>query len=107
MLNRGPKVNRHRPAVDPLFESAAKAYRRLLVGVVLTGYLDDGTVGLATVKANGGVSVVQDPNEAVAPNMPRNALRRGSVDYCLPLAEIAPLLIQLVDGKKIKRNRRK
>jgi two-component system chemotaxis response regulator CheB len=107
VLTRGPKVNRHRPAIDPLFESAAKVFRKRLVGVVLTGYLDDGTAGLALVKANGGISVVQDPNQAFAPNMPRSALRNVSVDYCLSASEIAPLLIQLVDGKKVRKDRRK
>jgi len=107
VLSRGPKVNRHRPAIDPLFESAAKAFRKRLIGVVLTGYLDDGTAGLAAVKAYGGISVVQDPKDAVAPNMPRSALRNVSVDYCLPGSEIAPLLIQLVDGKKVRKNHRK
>ena len=107
VLTRGPKVNRHRPAIDPLFESAAKAIGKRLVGVILTGYLDDGTAGLATVKANGGISVVQDPNDAFAPNMPRNALRMVSIDYCLPLSEIAPLLVQLINGKKVRQSRRK
>jgi two-component system chemotaxis response regulator CheB len=107
VLSRGPKVNRHRPAIDPLFESAAKVFRKGLVGVVLSGYLDDGTAGLAAIKAGGGISVVQDPKDAVAPNMPKSALRNVSVDYCLPASEIAPLLIQLIDGKKVKKNHRK
>ena len=75
MLWRGPKVNRHRPAIDPLFESTAKVFGKRVVGVVLTGYLDDGTAGLARVKAEGGIAIVQDPQDAVAPNIRRTHWR--------------------------------
>jgi two-component system chemotaxis response regulator CheB len=92
-------VNRHRPAIDPLFESAARIFGDRVIGVVLTGYLDDGSAGLVAIKKLGGIAVVQDPNDAVAPNMPRNALKHVSVDYCLPITEIAPLLIHLVSRK--------
>jgi two-component system, chemotaxis family, protein-glutamate methylesterase/glutaminase len=94
-LTRGPKENRFRPAVDPLFRSAAQVYGPRVIGVILTGNLDDGTAGLWAVKQLGGTSVVQDPQEAVAPSMPRNAMRHARVDHCLPLAEIAPLLVRL------------
>ena len=100
MLWRGPKVNRHRPAIDPLFESTAKVFGKRVVGVVLTGYLDDGTAGLARVKAEGGIAIVQDPQDAVAPNMPKNALAHVQVDHCMPLMHIAPLLVRLVNGRK-------
>lgn len=106
-LTVGPKVNRHRPAIDPLFESAAGAYGSRVIGVVLTGYLDDGSVGLAAIKGRGGIAVVQDPNDAVVPYMPRNALRLVRPEYCLPLSEIAPLLVRLVTGgNKSKTNRK-
>jgi two-component system chemotaxis response regulator CheB len=101
VLSRGPKVNRHRPAIDPLFESAARAYRRRVIGLVLSGYMDDGTAGLAAVKSRGGIAVVQDPKDAAAPNMPISALRHVDIDFCLPVADIAPLLVQLVNGKKV------
>jgi two-component system, chemotaxis family, protein-glutamate methylesterase/glutaminase len=94
-LTRGPKENRFRPAVDPLFRSAAQVYGPRVVGVVLTGNLDDGTAGLWAVKRLGGTAIVQDPEEALAPSMPRSALRQVRVDYCLPVAEIAPVLARL------------
>jgi two-component system chemotaxis response regulator CheB len=95
-LVRGAKENHSRPAIDPLFRSAAITLRRAVIGVVLTGDLDDGTVGLQAIKASGGVTVVQDPAEAEAPSMPASALRYASVDHCLPLAEIGECLVALV-----------
>lgn len=94
-LIRGPKENRVRPAIDALFRSAANAYGPRVVGVVLTGQLYDGTAGLRAVKDRGGTAIVQDPEGAIAPSMPQNALQNVPVDYCLPLSEIAPLLAQL------------
>lgn len=94
-LTRGPKENRFRPAVDPLFRSAAAVYGPRVVGVILTGGLDDGTSGLWAVKRLGGVAVVQDPEEAFMSSMPQSALEQVEVDYTLPLAELAPLLSRL------------
>jgi two-component system, chemotaxis family, protein-glutamate methylesterase/glutaminase len=96
---RGARENRWRPAVDPLFRSAAVSYRNKVVGVVLTGYLDDGAAGLIAIKRCGGTCVVQDPNDATFPDMPRNALTSVSVDYTLPVAEMGPLIAELVNRR--------
>jgi two-component system chemotaxis response regulator CheB len=96
-VTRGPKENRFRPAIDPLFRSAAQTYGPRVVGVILTGYLDDGTAGLWTVKKLGGTSVVQDPADALVPFMPLNAMTHVEIDYCVPLGEIAPLLVRLTN----------
>lgn len=96
-LSQGPKENRTRPAIDPLFRSAALIYRSRVVGVVLTGELDDGTAGMWSVKYRGGTTVVQDPQDAEHPGMPRSAADNVKIDYCLPLSEIGPLLVRLAN----------
>jgi len=95
-LRRGPHENLTRPAIDPLFRSAAVAYRSRVIGVVLSGLLDDGSAGLNAIKSCGGVAVVQDPEDATWPEMPRNALTRDHVDHRATAAEMPALLRRLV-----------
>lgn len=91
----GPKENGFRPAIDPLFRSASRAYGRRALGVVLSGMLDDGTAGLLAIKAHGGVAMVQDPDEAIAPSMPRSALSYVAVDHVATVGAMGPLLARL------------
>jgi two-component system, chemotaxis family, protein-glutamate methylesterase/glutaminase len=94
-LTRGPKEHHSRPAIDPLFVSAALSHGPAALGVLLTGMLDDGTAGLQAIKRCGGTALVQDPREAFAPSMPASALRHVATDHCVPLAEMGPLLGRL------------
>ena len=94
-LSRGPKEHHARPAIDPLFRSAALSRGPHAIGVVLTGMLDDGSAGLRAIKDCGGTAVVQDPADAQAPDMPRNALACVEADHVVPLAALGPLLLDL------------
>jgi two-component system chemotaxis response regulator CheB len=92
----GPRENGFRPAVDPLFRSLAKTYGSRVVGVILSGALDDGTFGLMAVKQAGGTAIVQHPYEAALPSMPLSAIQNVEVDHILRSGDIGPLLIQAV-----------
>ncbi len=93
-----PIENGTRPAIDPMFRSAAKAYAKRVIGVVLTGNLDDGTDGLGVIKDEGGVAIVQDPKDAPFPNMPVSAISNVETDYVVPASAIPPLLSKLVSA---------
>ncbi|WP_437738592.1 chemotaxis protein CheB [Sorangium sp. So ce1335] len=95
-VTRTAKENGHRPAVDPLFRSAAEAHGARVIGVVLSGMRDCGTAGLLEIKRRGGIAVVQDPSDALFPEMPQSALDNVPVDHCVPLARLPPLLADLV-----------
>ncbi len=96
LANRGPRENLWRPAIDVLFRSAAVAYDGRVIGVLLSGELDDGTSGLQAISACGGVTVVQNPEDALHPAMLQTALANVQVDHCTTLRELPSLLVRLV-----------
>ena len=91
-LGRGPRENMARPAVDALFRSVALSYGSRAIGLVITGHLNDGASGLAAIRQRGGITVVQNPSDAEAPDMPFGALEASDIDYRAPTDELAPLL---------------
>ncbi|MEP6683838.1 MAG: chemotaxis protein CheB [Parafilimonas sp.] len=95
-VTHGPKENRFRPAVDPLFRSAAYTFGNRVIGIILSGALDDGTAGLGSVKQYGGVAIVQNPVDAQVPSMPENAMREVEVDYTVTAGELPALLVKLL-----------
>jgi two-component system chemotaxis response regulator CheB len=95
-LTQGPKENWARPAIDPLFRSAALSFGARAIGIVLTGNLDDGTAGLQAIKSCGGIAMVEDPATAFAPSMPASALEAVTADYVLPLDAIGTKLQELI-----------
>jgi two-component system, chemotaxis family, protein-glutamate methylesterase/glutaminase len=96
LVLKGPRENRTRPAVDPLFRSAALAFGPRVIGIILSGGLDDGAAGLRGIKLCGGTTIAQDPGDAAVPSMPANALQSTPMDFSLPASEIGALLINLV-----------
>jgi two-component system chemotaxis response regulator CheB len=103
-LTRGPAENGHRPAIDPLFRSVARAYGRRAIGVVLSGSRDDGTAGLGTIASRGGTTVVQDPADALYPWMPRSAMEHLTPDHVLPAVKLGGLLAELTALELPKRS---
>jgi two-component system chemotaxis response regulator CheB len=103
VVSKGPKENRFRPAIDPLFRSAAQVYGPAAIGVILTGNLDDGTSGLWAIKRLGGTAVVQDPDDAQFPSMPSSAMAHVDVDHVVKLAEMPALLERLLGAPSAER----
>ena len=101
----GPRENGFRPAVDPLFRTAARQHGPRVIGVVLSGALSDGTYGLSMIKHCGGIAVVQQPEDAIIPGMPLSAIRHVDVDHVLPATEIGPLLERLTRRSARKKKR--
>jgi two-component system chemotaxis response regulator CheB len=104
-LSRGPRENRVRPAIDALFRSAAVAYGARVIGVVLSGYLDDGAAGLAVIKKHGGLAIVQDPDDAQCAGMPRAALEAVDADHVTQVDDAGPLIGRLVRTPLAERSR--
>lgn len=102
LVTKGARENRSRPAIDPLFRSAAVAYGNRVIGIILTGYLDDGTSGMMAIKRCGGLCIAQDPLDASYPDMPQSVITNVGVDYAVPLAEMGALLAELVRRKMPK-----
>jgi two-component system chemotaxis response regulator CheB len=103
-LSHGPKEHFTRPAIDPLFISAASCFGTRVVGLLLTGGGSDGVRGLVSVKFHRGLSVIQDPMEAINPSMPARALRDDHVDIITSLSDIPALLHDLASGRSIVRS---
>jgi two-component system chemotaxis response regulator CheB len=95
-LSRGARENRHRPAIDPMFRAAARFYGPRVIGIILSGHLDDGSSGLMAVKMRGGLTAVQKPDEALSPQMPQNAINYAHPEQILPAAQIASWLIDRI-----------
>jgi two-component system chemotaxis response regulator CheB len=102
---RGPRENNHRPAIDPLFRTAAAVYGPRAVGVILSGTLDDGAAGVRSIRHEGGVAIVQDPGDALYPGMPLSAIAADRPQHVLPLDEIPGLLTALA-GAPIRQDAR-
>jgi two-component system, chemotaxis family, protein-glutamate methylesterase/glutaminase len=94
-LSIGPRINSLRPSIDVLFRTAARSFGSRVIGVVLSGTLDDGTLGLDAIKMRGGVAIVQDPDDARFPGMPRSAIERVSPDFVVPVAQMPKVLARL------------
>lgn len=100
-LSRGPTENLHRPSVDTLFRSAAYNFGPRVIGIILTGMLDDGTAGLLQIKRHRGLALVQNPDDAEFRNMPLSAIRSIVIDYILPLAEIGRVTSSLCRDERV------
>ena len=94
-LTTGPRENGFRPSIDSLFRTAANMYGSRVVGVILTGLLDNGSAGIANIKEQGGIAIVQEPSDAMFSSMPENALKVIKADYILPLSQIPQILVEL------------
>jgi two-component system chemotaxis response regulator CheB len=99
LVRRGPKENRFRPSIDALFRSAAYVFGSRTIGVVLSGSLDDGTSGLWSIKRLGGLTVIQEPDDAVHPQMPRNAREHVQIDNVGRATELGQILGRLVSER--------
>lgn len=102
-IKRGPRENRHRPAIDPLFRTAARSFGSNLIGVLLSGNLDDGSAGLLAVRRRGGIAIVENPATALVSEMPRRAIEYAGADFVLSATEIAAKLIGLIRNNRTRK----
>ena len=100
LLGKGPAENRFRPSIDVLFRSAATYFREKTIGIILTGYLNDGTAGMWAIKQNGGHCLVQDPDEAEYPDMPMSVLETTEVDHCVSLTKMGSIIGNILKENK-------
>jgi len=103
ILVGAPKGNRFRPSIDILFRSAAVAYSSHTIGIILSGMLDDGIIGMSAIKRSGGFCIVQDPNEAEYPDMPLSVINNMEVDHVASLKEMGKLIVPIIKPKKGKK----
>jgi two-component system chemotaxis response regulator CheB len=102
LIGHGPPENRFRPSIDVLFRSAAAYYRERTIGIILTGFLNDGASGMLAIKQSGGHCILQDPNEAEYPDMPLSVLETIEVDHCVPLKEMGKIIVSYTEKKVLK-----
>lgn len=102
IVQRGPREHSTRPAVDPLFRSAAESYGRRVVGLQLTGCGEDGVSGLIAITEAGGLTLAQDPEEAYMPYMPLNAIRHDDVAGLVSLKDVGSILTSLANGEQVR-----
>ncbi|MEO5599646.1 MAG: chemotaxis protein CheB [Cyclobacteriaceae bacterium] len=103
VIGRGPEENRWRPSIDVLFRSAAAAYNTRAIGIILTGLLDDGTTGMSALQRSGGITIVQDPNEAEYPDMPLSVLNNMEVTHCLPLFKMGTVVSDILKTNPVEK----
>jgi two-component system, chemotaxis family, protein-glutamate methylesterase/glutaminase len=102
-LGHGPSENRWRPSIDVLFRAAASHFTNRVIGVVLTGLMNDGTTGMSSIQRSGGITIVQDPNEAEYPDMPFSVINAMEVDHVVSLADMGKLLEELTKMRPEKK----
>jgi two-component system, chemotaxis family, protein-glutamate methylesterase/glutaminase len=96
LLGKGPMENRYRPSIDTLFRSAAAEFDHKVIGIVLTGLLEDGAAGMVSIKRSGGTLIVQDPNEAEYPDMPNAVLNNVKVDHVIPVEQMGTAIAKII-----------
>jgi two-component system chemotaxis response regulator CheB len=105
LVGKGPMENRYRPSIDTLFRSAAASHGARVIGIILTGMLEDGAAGMMAIRRAGGVCIIQDPNEAQYPDMPKAVLNQLDPDFSVPVSQMGEVLSRVLKRKKKKSKR--